>query len=148
MGYLFKSEIEKLLILYKMVFLHNNELRGLACGSRFVWVIMCVWAPLHSCITSCSVLSMNISSNRHIYQLRTFAKMLKKKNIKLESLNFVCTSGLPRRRHTQTIVTFWPSYGLQSVSEWPKIEPEAPMCSKVQQEVITPLHIYTLSDEG
>ena len=46
MGYLFKSEIEKLLILSKIVFLHKKGLRGLARGSRFVWVIMCAWAPL------------------------------------------------------------------------------------------------------
>ena len=46
MGNLFQSEIEKLLILSKMVFLHKKGLRGLARGSRFVWVIMCVWAPL------------------------------------------------------------------------------------------------------
>ena len=30
----------------KMFFLHKKGLRGLARGSRFVWVIMCVWAPL------------------------------------------------------------------------------------------------------
>ena len=30
----------------------------------------------HSCPTSCSVFTMNISSNWHIYDLRTFAKML------------------------------------------------------------------------
>ena len=45
MGYLFKSNIEKLLILSKIVFLHKKGLRSLAHGSRFVWVIMCV-APL------------------------------------------------------------------------------------------------------
>jgi hypothetical protein len=27
-----------------MGFLHKKDLRGLARGSRFVWVIMCVWA--------------------------------------------------------------------------------------------------------
>ena len=46
MGTLFQSEIEKLLILSKMVFLHKKGLRGIARGSRFVWVIICVWAPL------------------------------------------------------------------------------------------------------
>ena len=46
MGYLYKSEIEKLLILSKMVFLPKKGLRGLARGFRFVWVIMCVLAPL------------------------------------------------------------------------------------------------------
>ena len=44
MGILFQSEIEKLLILSKMVFLDKKGLRGLARGSCFVWVIMCVWA--------------------------------------------------------------------------------------------------------
>ena len=44
MGYLYKSEIEKLLIRSKMVFLHKKGLRGLARGSSFEWVIMCVWA--------------------------------------------------------------------------------------------------------
>ena len=45
MGYLSKSDIENLLIVSEMVFLHKKGLRGLAHGSRFVWVIMCV-APL------------------------------------------------------------------------------------------------------
>ena len=44
MGIIFQTKIEKLLILSKMVFLHKKGLRGLARGSRFVWVIMCVWA--------------------------------------------------------------------------------------------------------
>ena len=36
----------------------------------------------------------------------------------------------------------------QSVSECSKTEPEAPVWSKVQQEVITPLSMYALSDVG
>ena len=46
MGYFFKSEIDKLLIVSKIVFFKKKGLRGLARGSRFVWVIICVWAPL------------------------------------------------------------------------------------------------------
>ena len=46
MGILFQSEIEKLVILSKIVFMHKKALRGLARGFRFVWVIMCAWAPL------------------------------------------------------------------------------------------------------
>ena len=38
-----------------------------------------------SCMTSCSILIMNMLSNRHIYQLRTFVKMFDKKEIKLDS---------------------------------------------------------------
>ena len=37
MGYLFQSEIEMLLIVSKMVFLHKEGLRDIACGSYFVW---------------------------------------------------------------------------------------------------------------
>ena len=33
-----------LLIVSKMVFLHKEGSRGRPRGSRFVWVIMCVWA--------------------------------------------------------------------------------------------------------
>ena len=39
-------------------------------------------------------------------------------------------------------------YGLRSVSECSKTESEAPVWSKVQQEVITPLPLYALSDVG
>ena len=35
-----------LLIVSKMVFLHKEGSRGRPRGSRFVWVIMCVWATL------------------------------------------------------------------------------------------------------
>ena len=45
MGYLFQSEIEKLLRVYKMVFLRKKVLGGIAQGSRFAWVIMCVLGP-------------------------------------------------------------------------------------------------------
>ena len=45
-GYLILSEIEKLLIVSKMVFLHKKGLLSLAHGSPLVWAIMCVWAPL------------------------------------------------------------------------------------------------------
>ena len=38
--------MNKLLILIKMVFLHNKGLLSLAGGSPLVWVIMSVWAPL------------------------------------------------------------------------------------------------------
>ena len=103
---------------------------------------------LHLFMTSCSVLIMNILSNRHKYDLRTFVKMLKK--IKNQA-GQVWTSGLPRRRHTLTVSqsdSFWPSYGLWSVSECSKTEPEALVWSKVQQGVITPLPIYALSDIG
>ena len=44
--------------------------------------------------------------------------------------------------------SFWPSYGLWSISECSKTEPEAPVWSKVQQGVITTLPMYALSDVG
>ena len=44
MGIILQTEINKLLILSKMVFLHKKGLRGLVRGSSFLWVIMCVWA--------------------------------------------------------------------------------------------------------
>ena len=57
MGYLSKSDILKLSLVLGMAFVHTKGLHGLACGSRFVWVIMCVWAPilnvwdnLHACL--------------------------------------------------------------------------------------------------
>ena len=43
---MYKSDIEKLLIVSKMVFSAKKGLRGLARGSCFVWDIMCVWASL------------------------------------------------------------------------------------------------------
>ena len=39
-------------------------------------------------MTTYSVLTMNISSNRHIYHLRTFAKMFKKKKNQARQLKF------------------------------------------------------------
>ena len=44
--------------------------------------------------------------------------------------------------------SFWLSYCLRSFSESSKTEPEAPVWSKVQQGVITPLYMYALSDVG
>ena len=38
------KKIKNLLIVSKMFFLHKEGSRGRPCGSRFVWVIMCVWA--------------------------------------------------------------------------------------------------------
>ena len=56
-----------------------------------------------------------------------------------------------RRTHTKTVVTIGlvlTELCLRSVSECTKTEPEAPLWCKVQQEVITPLYMYALSDVG
>ena len=94
-------------------------------------------------MTSCTVLIMNILSKRHIYHLRTFLKMFKKKNIELD---IWCAPQDYQEEDTHKPSlqsdSFWPSYGLRSVSECSKTEPEAPVWSKVQQGIITPLPMY------
>ena len=65
----------------------------------FINCIMFHESCVHSCMTTCSVLTTNVLSNWHIFQ-----NILKEKN-QARKLIFVCTSGSPRRIHTQTVVT-------------------------------------------
>ena len=119
-------------------------------GCKWPWQeSLTSWLLLyHSCLTSCSVLIMNIMSNRHIYQLRTFVQMFEKKKIKLHSIWCEPQDYQEEDTHKplSRLDSFWPSYGLRSISECSKTEPEAPVWSKVHQGAITPLPLYALSD--
>ena len=72
-------------------------LRSTSVG-QFLWE-WCLWSPPHSCISSCSVLTMNISWKRHIYHLRTFAKMLKRKK-STQKAKILCTPQEHQKEHT------------------------------------------------